>query len=248
MVWIDSHCHLDHVSFKHDLPEVLRRANQKGIHQFIIPSIGFYQWQEQQQLASTYPNIFNAFGVHPWFCDLHQEAHLEQLEELLPQAIAIGECGLDLMPGKPKIETQQWWFTAQLGMAERHDLPLIIHCVKAGDLVMQGLKAHPKTRGVIHGFSGSFEQANAFIKQGFHIGIGTRRIQTASAKTIALIRQLPLESLLLETDAPDGLGKNARNEPSEIILVANIIAKLRNQESEVILSACSKNAQELFKL
>lgn len=246
--WIDSHCHLDHIKFNHDLPEILTRANQQGVQQFIVAGVGFQQWPEQQRIKSLYPNIFNAYGIHPWFCDLHQEAHLEQLDTLLSNAIAVGECGLDLMPNRPDLDKQLWWFQAQLALAKKNDLPLIIHSVKAGDTVAQQLKKYPESRGVIHGFSGSLQQANNFIQLGFLIGIGTRLIQASTANTQALLTALPLASILLETDAPDGLGKDMRNEPANLIQVANAMAKLRNQDSETILTACSKNAKELFQL
>lgn len=248
---IDSHCHLDHIKFKHDLAEVLTRAHQQGVQQFIVAGVGFQQWPEQQRIKDLYPNIFNAYGIHPWFCDLHQEAHLEQLDALLSDgsdAVAVGECGLDLMPNRPDMDKQLWWFQAQLALAKKNDLPLIIHSVKASDMVVQQLKKYPESRGVIHGFSGSLQQAHSFINLGFLIGIGTRLIQTNASKTQALLTDLPLASILLETDAPDGLGKDARNEPAHLIQVAHAIAKLRNQDSATILATCSKNAQELFQL
>ena len=248
MAWIDSHCHLDHVSFNHDLPQVLQQANDVGIQQFIVPSVGFHQWEEQQRIQTKHPNTFHAYGVHPWFCDLHEEAHLEQLDDLLDNAIAVGECGLDFMPNKPNQDKQLWWFEAQLSLAEKHDLPLIIHSVKAADKVASFLKKHAKTRGVIHGFSGSLQQAQVFIKLGFHIAIGTRLIRANPSKTKDLVTQLPLTSILLETDSPDGLGKHVRNEPKELMLVANIVAKLRQQQPEEVLNICTQNAQELFNL
>jgi len=246
--WLDSHCHLDHKAFARDLPEVIQRAQAKGIHQFIVPGIGFHQWQEQLQLQDTHANIFNAFGIHPWFCDLHERDHLMELDDLLEQAVAVGECGLDFMPGKPKQASQVYWFEAQIDLAKKHQLPLIIHCVRATDQTTKILKAHPESKGVIHGFAGSLQQAQRFTDLGFMIGVGTRMIHRESSKTQALLRQIPLEYLLLETDAPDGHGKNIRNEPSGIVLVADILAKLRDIDSKIILDTCSANARELFQL
>jgi len=246
MPWIDSHCHLDDPSFKHDLASVLTKAEKKGIKQFIVPGTSFQQWEKQQELENQYPNISNAYGIHPWFCDLHNESHLEQLDKLLNHAIAVGECGLDLMPNKPDLEKQLWWFDAQLALAKKHNLPLIIHSVKASDLIVKYLKKEPELRGVIHGFSGSVQQAKAFTKLGFHIGIGTRLLREGNAKAEALISSLPLKNIVLETDAPHGLGQNTRNEPSGIILVANIIAKIQQQDTLNVLLTCTQNARELF--
>ena len=248
MAWIDSHCHLDHAAFKHNLPQVLNQAQDLGINQFIVPSVGFHRWDEQQDIQATYPNTYHAYGIHPWFCDLHSEEHLEQLDDLLDNAIAVGECGLDFMPGKPVQDKQLHWFETQLALAMKHDLPAIVHSVRAGDQVLTCLKKQPNIRGVVHGFMGSLQQAQQLIHIGFYIGISTRLIHNSPEKTETLVTQLPLSSLLLETDAPDGLGKGIRNEPKELLLVANIVAKLRQQQPDEILDTCSQNAQELFQL
>jgi len=248
MSWVDSHCHLDHASFDHDLTQVLQRAMDEGITQFVVAGTAFHQWEAQQALEQKYPNVSLAFGIHPWFCDLHGEEHLEQLDDLLDTAIAVGECGLDLMPNKPDIKKQTYWFEAQLALAKKHDLPAIVHSVKAHHLVLDCLKKMKSNRGVIHGFSGNIQQAQSFIDCGYFIGIGTRLIKAHSDKTMDLLTQLPLRHVLLETDAPDGMGKNARNEPKELILVANIVAKLRNTEAKEVLDICSQNAKELFDI
>jgi TatD DNase family protein len=246
--FIDSHCHLDHPSFKHDLTAVLQEAIDIGIDQFIVPGTAFHQWEKQQQLEQKYPNIYFAYGIHPWFCDLHHEEHLEQLDILLNHAIAVGECGLDFSPNKPKKDKQTYWFEAQLRLAEKHHLPLIIHSVKAYDEITTCLKKHVGLQGVIHGFAGSTQQAKILTALGFYIAIGSRLVHQNPAKVDILVNAIPLSSILLETDAPDGLGKEIRNEPKKLIVVANIIAKLRNLPTEEVLSICSKNAKDLFRL
>ncbi len=246
--FIDSHCHLNHSSFEQDLTQVLQRAIDEGITQFIVPGTRFDQWGNQQQLKQKYPNIYLAYGIHPWFCDLHHTKHLEQLDTLLHDAIAVGECGLDTSPNKPSLEKQTFWFEAQLTLAEKHDLPVIVHSVKATHLILTSLKKHPQTHGVIHGFTGNIQQAESLIQCGYLIGIGTRLVQANTKKTQALLQQLPLEYMILETDAPDGMGKHIRNEPKALILVANIIAQIRQTNANNILDICSKNTRELFQL
>jgi len=248
MSWIDTHCHLNHESYRNDLAEVLQRANQQGIGRFVCSAVTAKQWVEQLCITAEHANIYNTFSIHPWYCDQHQEKHLKQLEELLPEAVAVGECGLDLMPGRPSLETQMSWFKAQIELAIQYDKPLVIHSVKASDMITKELKSYPQARGVVHGFSGSMQQAEAYIKQGFRIGIGTRMVRADGSKAEAMITHLPLESILLETDSPNGLGERKRNEPSGIILVANVIAKLRNMSATDILESCSKNAEELFNI
>jgi len=248
LAWIDSHCHLDDARFNDDLDMVLSRADAQNIKQFIVPAVNASQWVTQQALKTSHPNIFNAFGIHPWFCHQHRNEHLVQLETLLQQAIAVGECGLDLMPNRPALDLQMFWFEAQLKLAEKHQLPVIIHAVKSTDMVLKTLKSYPNIRGVIHGFSGSLQQAEALTKVGFFLGIGTRLIQSDSKKAQQLLKSIPLEVMLLETDAPDGLGAEQRNEPCHLIQVAEYIAKLRNQDVNTILLTCSQNTRELFKL
>jgi len=248
MSWVDSHCHLDHKAFADDLTHVLQQAMQAGIDKFIVPGTAFHAWEQQQTLEQKYPNIYLAYGIHPWFCDLHTEEHLEQLDDLLDDAVAVGECGLDLSPNKPDIAKQTYWFEAQLGLATKHDLPVIIHSVQAHHLVTELLAKHSGLRGVIHGFAGNIQQAQAFINHDFKIGIGTRLLKADTDKTKSLLSQLPLEHILLETDAPDGFGKDARNEPKELIVVANIVAKLGGHSAEDVLNICSQHAKDLFKL
>lgn len=248
MAWIDSHCHLDDSQFDADLKQVIQAAQQQGIQQFIIPSIGVLRWEKQQQLKKRYPFIFNAFGIHPWFCETHEPVHLEQLDDVLENAVAIGECGLDFSANKAKPDKQLGWFEAQLSLAVKHGLPLIIHSVQAGDAVVACLKKYSPTQGVVHGFSGSLQQAQTLMRLGFYIGIGTRILNTQAKKMRALAADLPLTSLLLETDAPDGLTHGQRNQPSNLVHVAEEIAKLRHQDSNYILQLCSQNARELFQI
>jgi len=245
---IDSHCHLDDPRFSKDLEHILLRAHQSGIQHFIIPGVQHGQWSAQQALATQQANISSAFGIHPWYCDQHDNSHLEQLEKLLPHAIAVGECGLDFMPKRPAHHIQIACFQKQIQLAIQFDLPLMIHSVKSADQVAAQLRPYPQLCGVIHGFSGSIQQATAFIKLGFYIGIGTRLLQNKGQKTNALPQKLPLESLLLETDAPDGLGKQQRNEPANLLDVAKRLATIRGIPLESVQQQCTRNTKELFSL
>jgi len=245
---IDSHCHLDDPRFSKDLEHVLLRGKQASIQHFIVPGVQHGQWSAQQILAAQHLNISNAFGIHPWYCDQHGDSHLEQLERLLSHAIAVGECGLDFMPNRPAHHIQIACFQKQIEFAIQFDLPLMIHSVKSADQVVAQLRSYPQIRGVIHGFSGSLQQAKTFIKLGFYIGIGTRLLQNKGQKSNALLHELPLESILLETDAPDGLGKQQRNEPANLLDVAQRLATIRGIPLESVQQQCTKNTKELFSL
>jgi len=244
---IDSHCHLNDSRFANDLQATFLRATQSGIEKFIVPGVQSRQWQEQQRLKNIYPNVYNAFGIHPWYCDQHNDSDMQQLEALLPYAIAVGECGLDFMPNRPAHHIQAMCFQKQIELAEAFQLPLIIHSVKSADQVTAQLRAYPKLRGVIHGFSGSIQQAEIFINMGFYIGIGTRLLQHNGKKSIALLQDIPLTSIILETDAPDGL-KNQRNEPSNLRNIAQRLATTHQTSLEFVQQQCTTNTQELFSL
>jgi len=245
---IDSHCHLDDPRFSSDLEAVLLRANQSDIQHLVIPGVQHQQWSIQLLLAENHQNISNAFGIHPWYCEQHNDADLQQLETLLPHAVAVGECGLDFTADKPAEDIQQYFFQKQLELAQKFDLPLIIHSVKSADSVAIQLRSYPQLRGVIHGFSGSIQQANNFIHLGFYIGIGTRLLQQRGQKNNTLLREIPLELTLLESDAPDGLGKHQRNEPANLIDVAQALAHAKNIPLEFVQKQCTSNTKELFSL
>ncbi|MBL1353007.1 MAG: TatD family hydrolase [Zetaproteobacteria bacterium] len=245
---IDSHCHLDDARFADDLDGVLARAQAQGIERFIMAGVHHRQWYQQQKIQRQYQGVFNAFGIHPWFCLEHQSEHFNRLESLLSHAVAIGECGLDFCAHRPDKAWQKRCFQRHITLSNQTGLPLIIHSVHAHDTTLMMLKPYPSLRGVMHGFSGSLEQAKNFLRLGFFIGMGTRVLNPHAKKLRKLACELPLESILLESDAPSGLPKGERNEPVNIRKVSRYIASLRNQDENIIVAACNKNAEELFQL
>jgi len=245
---IDSHCHLDDARFSNDLDDVLARAKAQDIERFIIAGVHHRQWAYQQQIQQQYQGVFNAFGIHPWFCHEHQHEHVNRLESLLPHAVAIGECGLDFCAHRPNQTLQIECFQRHITLSNQTGLPLIIHSVHAHDTTLMMLKPYPSLRGVMHGFSGSLEQAKNFLHLGFFIGMGTRVLNPHAKKLQRLAQQLPLDAILLESDAPSGLPQGERNEPANIRKVSKYMASLRNQDENIIVAACNKNAEELFQL
>jgi len=245
---IDSHCHLDDPRFSKGLDDALLHARQAGVEHFIIPGVQHRQWSTQLSIAEKYQNISNAFAIHPWYCEQHNDTHLLQLEALLPHAIAVGECGLDFMPNRPAHDIQLRCFQKQLELAQKFNLPLIIHSVKSADQVATQLRHYPQLCGVIHGFSGSLQQAETFVKLGFYIGVSTRLLQQQGQRANTLLCELPLESILLETDAPDGLGKHQCNDPANLIDVAQALANTKKIPLEFVQKQCTSNTKELFSL
>lgn len=253
---IDSHCHLDDARFvakgstaaSDGLTAVLARARKVGVQHFIIAGVHPRQWHDQQDIQQQHEGVFNAFGVHPWFSDAYDDEDMLRLKALLPKAVAIGECGLDFTPSRPDKALQVQCFQRHIGLAVETKLPLILHQVKASDAMLGMLKEYPMLRGVVHGFSGSLEQAEDFVRLGFCIGIGSRLLNPQARKLQRLAQFLPLDAILLESDAPHGLPKAERNEPAIIRKVAHCLATLRNQDENTIVTRCRKNTEELFHL
>lgn len=249
MQLIDSHCHLDDSRFDADRTEVLKRARAAGVDKVVVPAVCRSGWQKLASLADGSPTIFPAFGLHPWFCDRHRDDDLPELENYLEGAVAIGECGLDFGKRRAPEEIQLRWFRAQLELAAAHALPLIVHAYRSLDRVSHELKAFPQLKGVIHSFSGSLQQAEQLMAQGFLLGIGGAVSWPQAERLRAVVKALPPEYLLLETDAPDQPGhahRGERNEPAFLVEIAGEIATIRGIEADVLVEICNRNAGELF--
>ncbi len=253
---IDSHCHLDDPAIAPDLAAVLARARAAGVDRFVCAGTAHDQWPRLARLAADTPRIHAAYGIHPWFCDRHRADDLRALEARLADAVALGECGLDGTRG-PTMDTQRHWLREQLALAARLNLPVVLHCVRAADALLRLLRERPRDWpelcGVVHGFAGSRETMLRLIDAGLHIGIGTRgwlgrgQSPAVSARRLAMLRAIPAERLLLETDAPFG-GPDPRtmNEPARLPRLAARLAALRGEDASAIIAAADANARRLF--
>jgi TatD DNase family protein len=201
----------------------------------IVPSVGRQNWG----VVQDYP--YFAFGIHPWWAEIHTAQDLMQLEYLLKcnNPVAVGECGLDFAHNKNK-DKQVYLFETQLKLANNYNLPIIIHAVKSVEAVLFLLKKYPKLTGVIHGFSGSSEQAEQFINRGFYLGFGLQVLNPNALKLHKTLKNIALNSILLETDD--------HNNPNDLMLVAQEIARLKEISLEKIILQCDNNAISLFGL
>lgn len=248
---IDSHCHLDVAEFTADLPETLSRGHANGINAFVVPAIDYASWPGLQALARRCPDIKPAFGLHPMFLNEHLPAHLDALPDWLqtPECVAVGECGLDFfVPGLDAAD-QETIFIEHIKLAVRFDKPLIIHARRATERVMQLLKSHGPCRGVVHSYSGSLEQARQLVAMGFYLGIGGPITYPRSHRIRALVKDMPLECLLLETDSPDQplFGEQGRrNEPRFLPRIAQAVADAKNLPIEQVALQTTANAMRLF--
>lgn len=192
-----------------------------------------------------------AYGLHPMFLSQHRDKDIDALDSWLQkhQCVAIGECGLDFYIRDTDKNRQIELFTAQLKLASKYALPVIIHARKSVDIVLKYLRQHPDVKGVIHSFSGSLQQAEYCIKQGFLLGFGGPVSYPRATKLQQLVKDLPIESIVLETDAPDQpdcLHRGERNEPGNLKEIARVIADLRHMMLAELAQVTTENARQLF--
>lgn len=252
-VLVDSHCHLDAPEFDDDREAVIRRARDAGVFQQVIPAIDAQGWPKLRELCGAAPGLFPAYGLHPMFLSGHRPEHLAQLAHWLEkeQPVAIGECGLDFFVEGLDHEAQQLYFDGQLALARDFDLPVIVHARRAVDAVIASVKRIGGLRGVVHSFSGSPEQARQLWQLDFLVGIGGPATYERANRLRSLVSSMPLDYLLLETDAPDqpdaGI-RGQRNEPARLANVCEVVATLRGMDADVVATATTNNAKRLFNL
>jgi TatD DNase family protein len=252
-VLIDTHLHLDAGEFDPDREEMLARAHAAGIAGFVVPAVDRAGFARVLALAETTPGVFAALGIHPLYVDQADETDLDALDTLLAQgcAVAVGEIGLDhYVPGFDAAR-QEAFFTAQLGLARRHGLPVILHVRRAQDAVLAALRKTRVTGGIAHAFNGSFQQAEAFIELGFKLGFGGAMTYEGSRRIRRLAAELPLDAIVLETDAPDMppvWAHGERNVPENLLRIAGVLAELRNLSLKEIVLATSSNARTALVL
>ena len=253
MLLIDSHCHFDDDSFHQDHDQAYRRALAAGVEIQVIPGVTADWWPRIKRTCERYTGLYAAYGLHPLYLDEHREPHLEQLREWIERErpVAVGECGLDYYIEQADPEQQRFYFTAQVALAREYGLPVIIHARRSVEEVIHTLRRYPGLRGVLHSYSGSEEQARQLIKLGFRMSFGGPVTYERAKRLHRLIQALPLESILLETDAPDqpvSSHRGERNEPAYLPIVLEAVSRLRGQPAELIAEQTTQNCRELFGL
>ena len=261
----DTHCHADFEAFEQhividqgttldqSIDRYLEEAKQAQVEKILIPSIGQNNWRKLEKIAQSYPNVYYALGFHPYFLEQAGEVQFEELRQLLSsknsQCVAIGECGLDFFVGVER-EKQERFFVQQMELAKTFELPLIIHERKSYNRLIELIKQHNFTfGGVIHGFSGSEQQALAWIKLGFYIGVGGTITYPRAQKTRTTIAKLPLECLVLETDAPDmSMSGNQGNvnHSKYLVTILNELFLLRKEPKQSIATQVWQNSHRAF--
>lgn len=259
-MWTDTHCHLDAPEFDVDREAVVQRAHDAGLSQIVIPAVGAFDFDTVRELAHRHGFAY-ALGIHPLYVMQAREQDLTLLGEMLaehagdPRLVAIGEIGLDFFVPGLDAERQQHFYTEQLKLARRHQLPVILHVRRSADQLLKGLRRIEVQGGIGHAFNGSQQQAKAFIDLGFKLGFGGTLTFDRSLQIRRLAAELPETAIVLETDAPDILpqwlyksaterasGASSRNEPGELPRIAESLALLRGWTAERTAAVTTANA------
>lgn len=268
-MWIDTHCHLDAPEFALDRDDVRQQARAAGVARCVLPAVQRADWPGVQALALQHGDAY-ALGIHPLYVPQADAQDLQALDAALTAAtddlrlVAVGEIGLDFFVPElcePAMRERQWQFyIGQLQLARQHGLPVILHVRRSADTLLKGLRQVGVSGGIAHAFNGSAQQAQAFIDLGFALGFGGAMTFERATALRALARTLPLDALVLETDAPDiapqwlyrtaearaqGL-QQGRNTPAELPRIAQVLATLRGMETEALAQASNRNARRVL--
>jgi len=250
---IDSHVHIDAAPLKPDLAALLSRARKAGIVAQVVPATHAGNWDAIHSLCEQHEDLHPCYGMHPCFMEHHESDHINELARWLGRfaPVAVGECGLDYSVTDLDKGAQQKLFSAQLTLAREFRLPVIIHAYKAVEDVIRMVRGSGHYRGVVHSFNGSQQQAHRLIDLGYKLSFGGAVTYERATRLRELIKQLPLDSFLLETDAPDQPShqhQGQRNEPSYLIDIWQSISALRTESAEQVAAVTTQTASELFGL
>ncbi len=255
LTFTDSHCHLDFETFSAEIVTILRQCSQANINNIVVPTIGPNNWLSTLALTKKHSsealNLHPCLGIHPWFLNQLTANSLSELEVLLiknlTEIIAIGEAGIDGVIDKEQNNLQQQIdvFENQLVLAKQYNLPIIVHHRRSHQHIVPLLKKYQlKNAGIIHAFSGSYQQACQYIDLGFKLGIGGTITYPRAEKTIKAVKRLPLDSLVVETDAPSmplyGF-QGQENSPLRLIEVFNALALIRSEKAADVAMALEQN-------
>ena len=250
---IDAHCHLDDEQFANDLGAVLARATDAGVQTIITAGADVESSRAAVALAQEHENIYAVVGVHPEHAATFDDAVLNAIRALASQrqVVGIGEIGLDFYwTQNPPRAAQERALIAQMDLAQELGKPVVIHDRDAHDAIIAIIQRRGgKPRGILHCFSGDLDMARRAIDLGFYISFAGNLTFKNARQLQEIARALPLERLVIETDAPYlSPQRGARNEPANVARVAEKIAELKNIETSVVEQATTRNSQLLFGL
>lgn len=248
---IDTHCHLDAAEFDADRDAVHAAAVAAGVGLIVVPAVAAEGFEKTRATVRHYSGCVAAYGIHPMYVMQSRESDLAVLRDWLvrEQPVAVGEIGLDLFVTDVDPVRQEFFFIEQLKLAREFDLPVLLHVRRAVDPILKQLRRYRVRGGIAHAFNGSAQQAAEFIKLGFALGFGGAMTFSGSIRIRDLARNLPLEAIVLETDAPDippAWLNGGRNTPAEMGRIVDVLAELRGLCRADVVSATSVNARRVL--
>ena len=257
-MWLDTHCHLDAPEFASHLGEVIEAAAKNQVQGILLPAVKSSDAVNIRRLAAQYaavmPGLVYTLGIHPLYVEQSTQADLDLLATEVegamqdPRFVGIGEIGLDYFVEGLDRTRQAYFFEQQLDLAEAYDLPVVMHVRRSQDAILKALRQRRIRSGIAHAFNGSMQQAEQFIQLGFKLGFGGAATYTRALQIRRLATQLPLSSLVTETDAPDippawlREGGIAHNAPQFIPRIAAELAELRQMDITDFAAASWSNA------
>lgn len=248
--WMDAHCHLTSRFHPGPLPEVLHALHEAGCRGFVLGGVDPEDWQEQLDIPPSPLRMIRSFGMHPWPVQERDDAQLEKdfaiLERMLPEAGALGECGLDYFRSKtePDREKQLRWFERQLALAVEHDKPLILHVVRAHNEAVRLMKPYAgKLIGMVHSFWANPQTAQTWLDLGFYLSIPPR---ITKLDNHGLLQYVPQDRILFESDSPEVFDNGAASDPRLALDIMKHVAWSKCIPVEKVLEQQNKNLIALF--
>jgi len=261
-MWIDTHCHLDAPEFAQNLPGVIQAAISKNVQAILLPAVTASDCQQVRELANQYsqliPGLVYTLGIHPLYTNQAKEGDISILEKEItqslsdPRFVGIGEIGLDYFVEGLDPHKQEHFFNAQLDLAQQFQLPVILHVRRSQDAILKALRRRKISGGIAHAFNGSFQQAEQFIELGFKLGFGGAATYERALQIRRLLTELPIDSIVTETDAPDippawlreeGI---AFNEPAFLPRIARELALIRGVSETNFAAVVWRNAMQVL--
>lgn len=253
MQLFDTHCHIDVAAFDADRPIVLQQARDAGVADLLVPAIARAGWDALRRLCAADSHLHPALGLHPMFMLEHDAQDIDALADAVREdpPVAIGEIGLDRHVASGDFAAQHHLLEGQLQIAEETGLPVVLHVRKAHEEMLAALRRYRLRGGFCHAFNGSLQQAGRYLDMGIRLGFGGMLTYPRSTRLRRLAAELPLDAIVLETDAPDMTGiahQHRRNSPAYLPEVLATLAKLRSEDPAAIAQATRRNAIRVLQL
>jgi TatD DNase family protein len=262
LAWVDTHCHLDAPEFNATLIQVIAKARHAGVQAILLPTVQASDWEQAKSLVDQYskqiPGLVYTLGIHPLYINQAQESDIAALKNRVeqslgdPRFVGVGEIGLDYFVEDLDHQRQEYFFHAQMDLAQQFQLPVILHVRRSQDAILKALRKRKVPGGIAHAFNGSHQQAEQFIDLGFKLGFGGAATYDRALQIRRLLSDLPLDCIVTETDAPDippawlKEEGGAFNEPALLPRIAKQLAEIRGIRDEAFSKAVWSNAMQVL--